>query len=58
MLAMSFERRMEELDRLLNDPDVPFRPADIWDLLASVQQTFASEGMTGQTGAYELSPAA
>jgi len=27
-------RRLDELDRLLNDPDVPMDPARVWSLLA------------------------
>ncbi len=37
MLAIDLERKLQELDRLLNDPTVPFRPADIWDLAAAVR---------------------
>jgi hypothetical protein len=29
-------RKLEELDRLLNDPDVPLQPALIWHLLDEV----------------------
>ena len=29
-------RMLDELDRLLNDPDVPLRPALIWHLLDKV----------------------
>jgi len=25
---------LDELDKLLNDPDVPFQPDRVWDLLA------------------------
>ncbi len=37
MLAIDLERKLLELDRMLNDPDVAFRPLDIWDLAASVK---------------------
>ncbi len=29
-------RTLDELDRLLNDPDVPLQPALIWRLVAAV----------------------
>ena len=29
-------RKMDELDRLLNDPDVPMDPARVWSLLADL----------------------
>ncbi len=28
--------KLEELDRLLNDPDVPMQPARVWSLLAEI----------------------
>jgi hypothetical protein len=31
------EERIELLDRLLNDPDVPLEPARIWSLLAEIR---------------------
>lgn len=31
-----FERKLDELDQLLNDPDVPMQPARVWALLAEV----------------------
>jgi hypothetical protein len=29
-------RKLDELDRLLNDPDVPMDPAKVWSLLADL----------------------
>jgi hypothetical protein len=29
-------RKLDELDRLLNDPDVPMDPAKVWSVLAEV----------------------
>jgi hypothetical protein len=29
-------RKLDEIDRLLNDPDVPMQPDRIWSLLADV----------------------
>jgi hypothetical protein len=31
-----YARKLDELDRLLNDPDVPMQPALIWHLLDEV----------------------
>ena len=33
-----FARTLDELDRLLNDPDVPMEPALIWRLVAAVSE--------------------
>ncbi len=31
-----YEHKLEELDRLLNDPDVPMEPDRVWSLLAEI----------------------
>ena len=39
MIAMTqdeYARKLEELDHLLNDPDVPLDPSRVWSLLADV----------------------
>jgi hypothetical protein len=36
-IALQHEARIELLDRLLNDPDVPLEPARIWSLLAEIR---------------------
>jgi hypothetical protein len=36
MSAAEYRRKLDELDRLLNDPDVPMQPDRIWSLLADV----------------------
>ena len=36
MSTAEYRRKLEELDRLLNDPDVPMQPDRIWALLADV----------------------
>jgi hypothetical protein len=36
MSTAEYSRKLEELDRLLNDPDVPMQPDGIWSLLADV----------------------
>jgi hypothetical protein len=33
-----YERKLDELDRLLNDPDVPMQPAVVWRLLDEVMR--------------------
>jgi hypothetical protein len=36
MTDAEYARKLEELDRLLNDPDVPMQPERIWALLADL----------------------
>jgi hypothetical protein len=36
MSTAEYCRKLDELDRLLNDPDVPMQPDRIWSLLADV----------------------
>lgn len=36
MTSTEQEAKLDELDRLLNDPDVPMEPARIWSLLAEI----------------------
>ena len=38
MTEADYARKLDELDRLLNDPDVPMQPRRIWTLLADVSQ--------------------
>jgi len=33
-----YARKLDEVDRLLNDPNVPMQPALIWRLLAEVSE--------------------
>jgi hypothetical protein len=33
-----YASKMDELDRLLNDPDSPMDPSKVWSLLAEVSQ--------------------
>ena len=33
-----YARKLDELDRLLNDPTVPMEPAKVWSLLAEIAQ--------------------
>jgi hypothetical protein len=38
MTDIEYARKLDELDRLLNDPDIPMEPAKIWTLLAEIAQ--------------------
>ena len=38
------EAKLNELDRLLNDPDVPMEPARIWSLLAEIARRDVAGG--------------
>ncbi|MBO0710831.1 MAG: peptide chain release factor 1 [Acetobacteraceae bacterium] len=31
-----YQRKLDELDRLLNDPEVPMEPLRVWSLLAEL----------------------
>jgi len=36
MTQDDYARKLEELDHLLNDPDVPLDPSRVWSLLADL----------------------
>ena len=38
MTEEDYAQMLDELDRLLNDPDVPMQPAVIWRLVTEVSQ--------------------
>lgn len=38
MTEADYTQKLDELDRLLNDPDVPMEPARVWSLLAEISQ--------------------
>jgi len=38
MTDQDYDRKLDELDRLLNDPDVPMQPDRVWSLLAEIAQ--------------------
>ena len=44
MSTAEYHRKLDELDRLLNDPDVPMQPERIWSLLADVSKPEADAG--------------
>ena len=38
MTEIDYADKLNELDWLLNDPDAPMRPAQVWSLLAEIAQ--------------------
>jgi hypothetical protein len=38
MTDADYRRKLDELDRLLNDPDAPMQPQRVWTLLAEISQ--------------------
>jgi hypothetical protein len=36
MTETEYAHKLDELERLLNDPDVPMEPARVWSLLAEI----------------------
>lgn len=38
MTETEYGRKLDELDRLLNDPDVTMEPNKVWSLLAEIAQ--------------------
>ena len=38
MTTREYERKLAEIDRLLNDPEMSFDPAKVWALLADIAQ--------------------
>ncbi len=38
MTIAEYTSKLDELDRLLNDPDVPMQPDRIWSILADVSR--------------------
>jgi hypothetical protein len=45
-----YARRLTELDRLLNDPDVPMEPAKVWSLLAEIAQQDRGSAQGAEAG--------
>ena len=41
MSDTDYDSKLDELDRLLNDPDSPMDPSKVWTLLAEVSQAEA-----------------
>ncbi len=38
MTDTDYVRKLDELDRLLNDPEVPMQPDRVWSLLSELSQ--------------------
>ncbi len=38
MTESDYRTKLDELDRLLNDPDVPMEPGRVWSLLAELSR--------------------
>jgi hypothetical protein len=55
MTDAEYARKLDELDRLLNDPDVAMEPTKVWSLLAEIAQWDMSGAGTGQRPAARLS---
>jgi hypothetical protein len=36
MTEAEYATKLDELDRLLNDPDIPMEPSKVWSLLAEL----------------------
>jgi len=49
MTDADYARKLDELDRLLNDPDVPMQPRRIWALLADVSRFVPHEDLRSDT---------
>ncbi len=44
MTETEYASKLDELDRLLNDPDVPMEPEKVWCLLAEIAQRDLAAG--------------
>ena len=38
MSDADLDAKLDELDRILNDPEVPMEPARVWSLLAEISE--------------------
>jgi hypothetical protein len=45
--STDYARKLDEIDRLLNDPDVTMEPARVWSLLAEISQQDVPAGALG-----------
>jgi hypothetical protein len=50
MTDVEYTRMLDELDRLLNDPDVPIEPSRVWSLLAELSERDMASGAQGGAG--------
>jgi hypothetical protein len=49
MTETEYARKLDELDRLLNDPDVPMEPGKVWSLLAEIAKRDMTCGQPQQS---------
>lgn len=49
MTETDHARKADELERLLNDPDVPMEPARVWSLLAELSPREPSTRLVGRS---------
>lgn len=54
MTEAEYARKLDELDRLLNDPDVPMQPGRVWSLLAEIAQRDLAMARAAPASAAEL----
>ena len=50
MTDTDYARKLDEVDRLLNDPDVKMEPALVWSLLAEIAQRDAAVAGAARAG--------
>lgn len=50
MTETEYARKLDEVDRLLNDPDIPIDPARIWSLLADIAERSGIHSDVRQAG--------
>ena len=46
MTESDYERKLSEIDRLLNDPDCPIRPSEVWALLVEIASHEKARNLT------------
>ena len=51
MTDSDYARKLDQLDRLLNDPDAPMQPSLVWSLLAEISHHDAPAAGHRQGGA-------
>ena len=50
MTDQEYARKLDELDHLLNDPDVPMEPERVWSLLAEIsRRDLSREGLVADS---------
>ena len=51
MTDTEYAGKLDEVERLLNDPDVPMEPSRVWSLLAEIAQREAAGSQAGRAAA-------